>query len=221
MASFASYLRSTIGKKLLVGISGLALSGFVLLHMAGNLLLFAGPEAYNTYSHKLTSTPLIYVAEAGLVFFFLLHIGLVTQLTLRNRDARPEAYAERGKRAKRTSWIARTLILSGLLIFVFVVLHLITFKWGTLYMTEYGGVPMRDLYRLVLEKFKDPLYVAWYVVSMVVLGMHLSHGVAVSFQSLGLASARNRTLRAIGNAFAIVVCGGFIAQPVYMYFFAA
>ena len=104
------FFRSTIGKKMLVGLSGLGLAGFVLMHMAGNLLLFAGPEAYNKYSHKLTSTPLIYVAEAGLVFFFVMHIMLTIQLTLANRAARrsvtapaPRRRSARGSSPRRSS----------------------------------------------------------------------------------------------------------------------
>ncbi|MEN9723748.1 MAG: hypothetical protein RJB38_1734, partial [Pseudomonadota bacterium] len=181
--SWKAYLGSSIGKKKLVGLTGLAISFFTLAHMAGNLLLFVGPDAYNLYSHKLVSNPAIYVAEAGLVAFFLIHIGLTIQLTMANRAARPVGYAHSGMGVKKTSFAAKTAILSGLLLLSFVVLHLITFKYGPVYTTMVDGVEMRDIYTLVVEKFQQPGYVAWYFLSLVILGLHLSHGVKASFQS--------------------------------------
>jgi len=88
-----SYFCSTIGKKQIVAVTGLGMAVFVLIHMLGNCLIFLGPEAYNTYSHKLTSTPLIYLAEAGLVIIFLMHLYLTISLAIRNRRARPHNYA--------------------------------------------------------------------------------------------------------------------------------
>jgi succinate dehydrogenase / fumarate reductase cytochrome b subunit len=187
--------------------------------MSGNLLLFVGPEAYNKYSHALISNPLIYAAEAGLVLFFLLHAGLAISLTLKNRAARPEGYAGSASGEKATGFAAKTMILSGLVLLTFTVLHLITFKYGPHYSVNYNGVEMRDIYRLVAEKFKDPLYVGWYLFSLLVLGMHLSHGFKASFQSLGLVAANNPTLCKIGWAFAAVVTLGFMSQPIYLYFF--
>lgn len=219
MSGVASYFRTTIGKKVLVGVSGLLLAGFVLSHMAGNMLLLVSADAYNLYSYKLTSNPLIYVAEAGLVFLALLHIGLTVNLTMANKAARPTSYDSTAVGDKRTSWIARTLILSGLLILTFLVLHLITFKFGTHYSTEVDGVEMRDLHRLVNEKFQEPLYVGWYLFSLLILWAHLKHGVSSIFQTLGLFSARHCAIKKIGIGFATVVCLGFASQPIYMFFF--
>ena len=100
-------------------------------------------------------------------------------------------------------------------------LHLITFKWGTIYPVTYDGVEMRDLYQLVVEKFKQPLYVGWYVLSLLVLGAHLSHGVSASLQSLSLATANSCRVKQISYAFAFIVTVGFIAQPIYLYFYGA
>lgn len=209
-------LNTTIVRKQLVAITGLALSGFVLSHMAGNLLLFFGPQTYNEYSHKLTSTPLIYIAEAGLVVFFLVHVYLAVTLTLQNRKARPVAPgAIPSNHEKQARFGSRSMILTGLLIFVFLVLHLITFKYGTHYEATYDGVVMRDIHRLVVEKFNQPLYTGWYFLALIILGVHLSHGFSASFQSLGIFSVRQPVLKKIGWAFALLVTGGFISQPIY------
>ncbi|NDD92286.1 hypothetical protein EBZ37_09400, partial [bacterium] len=149
---------SSIGKKKLVGLTGLLISLFTLSHMAGNLLMFVGPDAYNTYSHKLVTNPAIYLAEAGLVAFFLIHIALTVQLTRANRAARPVGYAGSASGVKKTSFAAKTAILSGALLLAFVVLHLQTFKFGEVYTTTVDGVEMRDIYRLVVEKFHQPGY---------------------------------------------------------------
>jgi len=219
MASWKAYLGSSIGKKKLVGLTGLLISLFTLSHMAGNLLMFVGPDAYNTYSHKLVTNPAIYLAEAGLVAFFLIHIALTVQLTRANRAARPVGYAGSASGVKKTSFAAKTAILSGALLLAFVVLHLQTFKFGEVYTTTVDGVEMRDIYRLVVEKFHQPGYVAWYLLSLVILGMHLSHGVKASFQSLGIFASNHPALARIGWAFAILVAGGFITQPLAVYFF--
>jgi succinate dehydrogenase / fumarate reductase cytochrome b subunit len=219
MASWKAYLGSSIGKKKLVGLTGLGISFFTLTHMAGNLLLFVSAEAYNSYSHKLVTNPAIYLAEAGLVAFFLIHIGLTIQLTRANRAARPQGYLQAGSGLKRTSFAAKTAILSGLLLLVFVVLHLETFKYGPIYTVTYNGVEMRDIYRLVIEKFHDGGYVAWYLLSLLILGMHLSHGFKASFQSLGVFASNHPNLSKLGWAFAILVAGGFITQPLAIYFF--
>ena len=219
MASWKAYLGSSIGKKKMVGLTGLAISLFTLTHMAGNLLMFVSPDAYNLYSHKLVSNPAIYLAEAGLVVFFLIHIIFTVQLVQANRDARPVGYAMSASGVKKTSFAAKTAILSGALLLVFVILHLQTFKFGAVYMTTVDGVEMRDIYTLVIEKFREPLYVTWYLLSLVLLGMHLSHGFKASFQSLGLFASNHPTLTKLGWGFAILVAGGFITQPLAVYFF--
>ena len=219
MASWKAYLSSSIGKKKLVGLTGLAISLFTLTHMAGNLLMFVGADAYNLYSHKLVTNPAIYLAEAGLIGFFLIHIGLTVQLTRANREARPVGYYRSASGVKKTSFAAKTAILSGALLLAFVILHLQTFKFGPVYTTTIDGVEMRDIYALVIEKFHEPGYVTWYLLSLVILAMHLSHGVKASFQSLGLFASNHPLLTRIGWGFAILVAGGFITQPLAVFFF--
>lgn len=208
---------STIMKKQVVALTGLALSGFLLMHMSGNLLIFAGPEMYNTYAYKLITNPLLIPAEIGLLVMFLVHIYLAASLTRQNRIARPQgAGALRGGGEKLARFGSKSMILSGAVIFVFTVLHLITFKYGPHYEVTYNGIVMRDLYRLIIEKFKEPLYVAWYLVALVILGVHLSHGFSATFQSLGLGSVRSTFLRRLGWAFAFIIAVGFIIQPIYV-----
>ncbi len=206
---------NSVGKKQLVGLTGLGLSGFVLMHMAGNMLILVGAKAYNHYGHAIVSNPLLYVAEVGLVVLFLVHIALALSLAKDNRAARPVAPYQLPKGEERASFASRTMVYSGLLILVFTILHLITFKYGPNYPVTYDGVEMRDLHRLVIEKFNEPLYFGWYLICLVVLGLHLSHGISASFQSLGLLSSKHPRLKCIAWGFAALVAGGFISQPFY------
>lgn len=213
------WLGSSVGRKQLIGVSGLGLSLFVLIHMAGNMLILASPEAYNKYSHALVTNPLIYAAEVGLVLLFLAHLGLALRLSWSNFRARDTRYAVWPNGAKRTSPVQRSLWAQGLLILVFVILHLITFKYGPHYSVTYDGVEMRDLHRLVLEVFSQPGYVVWYVIALIVLGLHLWHGVRSSFQTLGVNHPRyNCAIKFLGRCYAVVVTAGFLSQPIYVYF---
>ena len=107
----------------------------------------------------------------------------------------------------------------GSIVLFFIIYHLITFKWGPVYTIEYAGESMRDLHRLVIEVFSSPAYVAGYVVCLVLLGIHLSHGVSSIFQSLGLNHPKyTPTIKKVGWLYALVVAGGFISQPIYVFF---
>lgn len=203
-----------------MAITGLSMSLFVLTHMLGNLLLFVGPEAYNMYSHKLITNPLITVAELGLLLMFLLHVFMAIRLTIENRSARPTRYAMPTNGSKAVSQASKTMIYHGMVLLIFTVYHLVTFKYGTVYETDYNGVMVRDLHRLVVEVFQSPAYVLFYVISMGTLGFHLSHGVQSSFQSLGFRHPRYTSgLKIFSTAYALIVGLGFGAQPVYVYFF--
>lgn len=220
VSSACQYLKSTIGKKTLMGLTGLGISGFVFAHMAGNLLMLCSAETYNDYGHKITSNKaFLYTAEAGLIFLFFTHIILALQLTARNRASRPVGYAQGARGEKHTRLAAQTLILSGLLLLAFLVLHLITFKYGEYYPVTYNGVEVRDLHRLVMEKFQSPGYVAWYLLCLFLLGAHLSHGVAACFQSIGVLSSKHPMLKKIAWGFAAIVTLGFMSQPIYAFFF--
>ena len=213
-------LSTSIGSKILVAVTGLALVGFLVFHLAGNLLLFIGPAAFNEHAHALISNPLIIPAELGLIAIFLLHIFTAVRHVVRGRTARPERYAVRkwAGGASRKTVGSSTMILTGLVMLVFVVLHLGTFKYGPYYTTSMPGE--RDLYTLLVEVFRNPFYVGFYVVCMGLIGLHLRHGISSAFQSLGLMphSWAGRILRA-GATTAVVVAGLFALLPIYVFFF--
>jgi succinate dehydrogenase / fumarate reductase cytochrome b subunit len=200
-----------------MGISGLIWAGFVLAHMAGNLLIFVGHDAYNAYGHALTSGKIIYVAEAVLVLALITHVYMAISLTAANRSAKGSRYAVAASGKKRVTLASRTMAIQGSLVLVFIILHLITFKYGPHYETNVDGVPMRDLARLMVEVFQQPGYVIWYVIALVILGFHLKHGVGSTFQSLGLMEGSYRDLwRKLSITYGIVIALGFIAQPLYL-----
>lgn len=211
-------LGSTVGKKYVMGITGLIWAGFVLAHMAGNLLIFVSTDAYNAYGHAITSGNLIYVAETVLILALIAHVYTAFSLTAANRAAKEQKYAVAASGEKRVSLASRTMAIQGTLILAFVIYHLITFKFGTYYETTVNGVVMRDLARLMREVFQEPAYVVWYVICLSLLGFHLSHGVGSVFQSLGLMNGRCRgVLRKLSLAYAAIVALGFIAQPLYLF----
>jgi succinate dehydrogenase / fumarate reductase, cytochrome b subunit len=218
MSSLSRFLSSSVGTKILVALTGLGFAAFLLTHLAANLLVLVDPHGYNEYSHKLISNPLIYIAEAGLVVLFLVHAFKATMVTLRNREARGRGYAlkRRAGHTSRKSLASSTMIVTGIWLLLFVVVHLKTFKFGPWYDTPDG---MRDLSRLVHEVYREPLHVAFYVLSMVVVGMHLSWGLSSAFQSMGVEHARyNGFIRGAGLAVAILMAAGFALIPVVIYF---
>jgi len=211
---------SSVGTKVLIALTGLALFGFLIVHLAGNLLLLAGPEAFNSYSHKLISNPLIYLAEAGLAAIFLLHVWKAVRTVGRNAGARPARYAVKkpAGHTSRKTLSSSTMILSGVTIFVFLVLHLKTFKFGAWYDAAEPGV--RDIYRLTIEVFQRPGYVIWYVIAMVLVGMHLRHGITSALQSLGaIPAGMTRRVLTAGAIIAAIIAGGFAFIPVWVYLF--
>lgn len=217
---FCHFCQSTIGRKQIVGLMGLGLSLFVLGHMTGNLLVFVSPQAYNEYGHALVSNKLIYVIEAGLLGMFLVHLVLALVLTRKNSEARPQKYKVSSSGEKGTSLITKTMWHQGIIIVVFVVFHLITFKFGAHYVVDYGSGSIRDLFQLMVEVFKNPFYVIWYVVCLLILGMHLGHGVSSTLQTLGFHHPKYTPMvEKIGRAYATIVCLGFISTPVYIFFF--
>lgn len=214
------YFGSNIGRKQLIGITGLGLSFFLLTHMLGNMLILVSAQAYNNYAHALITNPLLPIAEIGLVGMFVAHMIFALLLAWMNSRARDRRYALQPTGDKATSLIHRSLWAQGLLILVFTILHLVTFKYGTHYTATYDGVEVRDLHRLVVEVFNEPAYIVWYVVALIVLGFHLSHGVGSSLQTFGIHHPRyQKCFRTASIAYAVIVVGGFLSQPIYVFFF--
>ena len=211
---------SSIGSKFLIAVTGLSLLVFLAGHLAGNLLFIAGPDAFNEYSHRLTSNPLVYVAELGLLAVFALHIVKTVGMLAGSYAARPQGYArKRWAKTKndrsRKSISSSTMIVTGTITLLFVITHLLTFKFGTYYETPEG---IRDLYRLQLAVFSNPGYVAFYLVAMAVIVFHLWHGVSSAMQSFGVNSPTwTPRVQLIGRGLAVVIGLGFAVLPVYTF----
>jgi succinate dehydrogenase / fumarate reductase cytochrome b subunit len=211
---------SSVGTKLLIGLTGLALFAYMVLHLAGNAIIFLGPEAFNEYSHRLISNPLIVPIEVGLLLVFLLHIYKTATMWMRNKAARPIGYQkkEMAGHTSRKSLASSTMIASGIILLLFVIVHVKQFKFGSFYLVQ-GSESVRDLYRTELEVFRQPLWVLFYVIGTLVVGLHLRHGVASAFQSLGLDHPRyTRRITAVGIAFALLIGLGLALIPVWVYF---
>jgi succinate dehydrogenase / fumarate reductase, cytochrome b subunit len=216
----AAYICSTIGRKQLMAVAGLLLCGFVLAHAAGNMFILAGPDAYNKYGHAIISNPFLYVAEAGLVLFFLVHIFMGVAVTIKNFSARPKGYAVSSSGEKRTSLTTKSMWIQGIIVLGFVIYHLMTFKYGAYYETQINGVAMRDLFKLVNEVFHDPLMVGWYIVALLILCFHLSHGLYSSLQTLGMNHPKyTPRVKCISVGYGLLVSFAFISQPIFIYFF--
>lgn len=217
---FRRAFSSSIGTKLLMGLTGLALFAYMVLHLAGNALILAGPDLFNQYSHTLISNPLILPIELGLLAVFVIHIYKAISMWLTNRRARPVGYLkkEMAGHTSRKSLASSTMIASGLFLLLFVIVHVKQFKFGTWYQTV-GQAEIRDLYRTEVEVFQQPLWVVFYVAGTLLVGLHLRHGFTSAFQSLGIDHpVYTRKLTAIGIFFAILIGGGLAAIPVWIFF---
>lgn len=210
---------SSVGTKLLISLTGLALFLYLVLHLVGNALVFLGPETFNQYSHTLLSSPLLVPVELGLLAVFLAHIYKTVTSLLDNRRARPVRYVNKRWAGKpsRKSIASSTMIVSGLVIVLFVIIHVKGFKYGPYY--EVSGSHVRDLYRMEMENFSRPILVAFYVVCMALVGFHLWHGFSSAFQSLGADTPRGTPrVLALGKALALAIAGGFLIIPLWAYF---
>ena len=178
------YLTSSIGKKQLMAVTGLGLYGFLVTHLMGNFLLFLGAEKFNTYGHMLITNPMIIPMEIGLLSLFVVHIVLALTTAKQNMAARPVSYAT-PLCSKYTGYSSKFMMVSGLGILAFLIIHIVNVKFGAHYTVVYHGVEMRDLFRLLVEHFSNPAMTIFYWLSMIVLGAHITHGFQSAFQTLG------------------------------------
>ncbi|MGF1589798.1 MAG: succinate dehydrogenase cytochrome b subunit [Pleurocapsa sp.] len=217
-----NFYTSPIGKKIITGVTGLGLSLFVLLHLAGNLTLFAGSNQYNQLAHFLENLGiLLYLIEFTLLGLAIFHVAIGVSIRLNTFQARPVGYSQFksvGEPSKQ-SLSSRSMLVTGVVLLGFLVLHLSTFKFGTYYSTVVNGVEMRDLSSLVIEKFRNPVYAFGYTGVMVMLGVHLRHGIWSAWQSIGVLNSRiSPAVYAIALVLAILIAIGFIALPLSIYF---
>jgi succinate dehydrogenase / fumarate reductase, cytochrome b subunit len=219
MSTFGRVFSSSVGTKLLLGLTGLGLFAYMVLHLAGNALIFAGPETFNAYSHALISNPLLLPVEIGLLAIFVLHVYKAITNYIANAAARPIRYARKAgaEHTSRKSVASSTMIWSGLVVFIFIIIHVWQFRFGTWYETG-GDLPIRDLARTEFEVFSHPGWVGFYVVATLLVGLHLRHGISSGFQSLGLDHPMyTRRLTAWGIVFAVLIGGGLAIIPLWAY----
>jgi succinate dehydrogenase / fumarate reductase, cytochrome b subunit len=216
MSSRIRAFESSVGTKLLIGLTGFLLFLYLIVHIAGNLMVFLGPDTFNAYSAALVSNPAVILIEAALLLIFVVHIYKAIAMFVANQKARPAKYAMKRSagHTTRKSFASTTMIVSGLWLLVFLVIHVKTFKFGPAY--ERSGV--HDLYRVEFENLGNPIAVAFYLLSMVVVGSHLWHGIASSLQSLGLDHKTwTPRLRVFGQFMAIALAAGFMIIVLWVF----
>jgi succinate dehydrogenase / fumarate reductase cytochrome b subunit len=215
---------SSLGKKYLMALTGLVLVGFVFVHMAGNLQVFAGQEQINSYAHSLQTLPsfILWGSRLFLLASVLIHAWTAYSLIIENRRARPDR--NEVEVTKRAGWSSLRMGLTGTIILAFVVFHLLHFTIRTVYpeyaeMTTPVGSPgeyeIHDAYSMILAGFKHEAISVFYVVAMFLLCRHLAHGFSSVFQSLGLRSESwKKKLSLISVGYAWLIFGGFSIVPV-------
>lgn len=226
MASFGSIAWSSVGKKVITGITGFLLIGFILVHLLGNLTLFLGPGPFNGYAHFLEGIFdgwFVILFELGLLAIFVFHMAAaVTVAWLDKRAARKQGYKysrNAGGKSRKTL-ASRSMIYSGALIIVFVIGHVWMFKFGGHLSGGHEIVDgTKNLYRTVVDAFKQPGLLIAYEVIMILIGVHLWHGFWSAFQSMGWANDRYLPLIVnVGRVVAVVLAIGFLILPLYCYF---
>ncbi|MFO0947669.1 MAG: succinate dehydrogenase cytochrome b subunit [Planctomycetota bacterium] len=213
-------IKSSIGCKSVMAVTGLLLSGFVLAHMLGNLQVFLGPEAYNTYAHKMQSLgPLLWVGRLGLLAILVSHVGAAMSLARENPQARPTRYVFEA--TVQATYASRTMVMTGVIILLFIVYHLLHFTIKAtgapgegIFFTLKDGEKVVDVYSFMILSFRVWYIVLFYILGQVVLAVHLSHGVSSMFQTFGLKSKRYAAIiDKIGPAFAFVILAGNLSMP--------
>ena len=221
-----SFLNSTVGKKVLVSLTGVILFGFVVLHMLGNLKAFMGVDTLSgqhhldEYAHFLRVMGAPMVPENGLLWLtrivllltLLVHVILVVQLRARNSAARPVGY--KMQKSGAGAYAAYSMFWGGLFLFAFIVYHLLHFTTGHLHPSFVPGAVFAN----VSSAFKIPWVTGIYVLAMIALGLHLFHGLWSLFQTLGIDNPeRNQCLRRSAQAFSFVVAVGFVSVPLCIF----
>ena len=219
-----SMLRSSIGRKWIVAVTGILMIGFIVVHMTGNLQMFAGtPDKINLYAHLLHSYPLVlWGFRVGLLAVTALHIWGTLSLARENRRAKPVAYAVAGRGSRlKVTWTSVTMVISGTVILGFVIFHLLHFTAQVVdrsyasMETAVGGVGMHDVYRMVVKGFSNPWISGFYLVAMALLFSHLKHGAASVFQTFGLRDRQLVQVIGVGAwILALALFVGFSSIPV-------
>jgi succinate dehydrogenase / fumarate reductase cytochrome b subunit len=221
MGWMARLLRSSIGAKAVMALSGILLFAFVVAHLLGNLQIFGGPERINGYSQALRDLgPLLWAARIGLLALAVVHVFTALRLVKLNEAARPVPYVARASRQVKLQ--TRAMWTTGLLLLAYVLYHLAHFTWGWVQPRHFGretrltdGRVVGDVYSMMVHGFRVWWVSASYLAAMAVLALHLSHGIPSFFQTLGLHHEKyERALAALGPAVAALVFAGYASIPV-------
>lgn len=217
----ASYLTraltSSLGSKLIMGITGLGFIGWLILHLVGNLAFFGGAESMNKYAALLADNPpVLWGQRVVLLLIVVLHVWRGLALAIGNRAARPQQYAV--KKYRKATFASRTMAVSGGIIFVFILFHLAHFTLGWVnpaYLTFEDSAGRHDVFLMLKTAFSNPGFVALYAVALVCVGLHISHGFWSAFQSLGLTGSRWTPFAVlVGRTLAVVIVLAFLSIPV-------
>lgn len=215
MGRIRRFYASMVGKKVVMGVTGLIGVGFVILHSLGNLLVFRGPEAINSYSHFLKSSgELLWALRIVLIVAVILHVVAAVQLSRQSLAARPVGYVKREPQAATIA--SRTMRWGGALLLIFIVLHILHFTTGTIRPTGYFS--SEDVYANVVGSFRIWWVALFYVISMIALGLHLFHGAWSSVRTIGVSPRSPHPLhRRISLVIAVFVWAAFTAIPVAVF----
>lgn len=205
-------LGTSVGKKIMMAITGLFFCFFLLVHLIGNMMLYGGAKAFNSYAEHLHSLgPIINIAEIFMLIFITIHISTGFLLFIQNKNARPVRY-QVNKNGGGRSLGSATMPYTGVLILIFVVIHLIKF--------HFGKSDTQTIYDLVKNAFSNPGIVFFYVSAMLIVAVHVSHGFWSSFQSVGLNHEKyTPIIRTAGFIFSLIVGVGFGFIPIWIAFF--
>lgn len=224
MSWFTQTITSTLGRKLLMALTGLFLVLFLVVHLAGNLQLLKGDEgeAFNIYAKFMTTNGLIKTSSYLLYATFIAHILWSILLTVHNSKARGPVKYVNSKSSSKVTWNSRNMGLLGTIVFIFLVIHMRNFwyemHWGDMPMATYDGVEYKDLYTIVAAAFSQWWYVALYSLAMLGLAFHLYHGFQSAFQTLGLNTSKyTPAIQGLGVGFSILVPGLFALIPIWMF----
>jgi succinate dehydrogenase / fumarate reductase cytochrome b subunit len=214
MQWFTKFLNSSVGQKWIVGITGLMLVGFLLGHISGNLLVFVGPEALNSYAKGLKDLgPLLWVMRLGLLGAFALHIVFTIKLSKRAREARPTPYHTRKR--LRSSFASAYMLQSGFVLLAFVIYHLAHYTWLVAQPEIRAFGESMDVYSMLVGGFSVWYISLFYILAMGVLMLHLNHGASSFFQSLGLNHPQyNLLFRRVGPVLSVILFLAYAAIPV-------
>ncbi|MBS1537510.1 MAG: succinate dehydrogenase cytochrome b subunit [Bacteroidetes bacterium] len=214
------FLRSTILSKIVMAVSGAALVGFLIAHLTGNLLVFAGPEKINAYGQGLRDLgPLLWVLRIGLLVAVALHIISSIFLADKNRTARPVSYSK--KKSIQSTIASRTMLFSGITILTFVAYHLLHYTYGIVqpefYHGEYmlhDGRTVHDIYSMMIHGFTNPFITVSYVLAVTFVCMHLNHAIASAFQTLGFNHPKyNAKIKMFGVGLSAILWVGYLSIP--------